>query len=85
MRPFLTVYISIHIFLHSLTHPVEGGHRAIKYKRVSGVNRYIYGEGTHFNIPWFETPIIYDVRARPRNIASLTGTKGMLFTLQILF
>jgi len=55
---------------------VDGGHRAIKYKRVSGVSRYIYQEGTHFNIPWFETPIIYDVRAKPRNIASLTGTKG---------
>ena len=29
-----------------------------------------------FQIPWFETPIIYDIRAKPRNIASLTGTKG---------
>jgi prohibitin 2 len=29
-------------------------------------------------IPWFETPIIYDVRAKPRNIGSLTGTKGKL-------
>jgi prohibitin 2 len=29
-------------------------------------------------IPWFETPITYDVRAKPRNIASLTGTKGTL-------
>jgi hypothetical protein len=27
-------------------------------------------------IPWFETPVVYDVRAKPRNIASLTGTKG---------
>jgi len=57
---------------------VDGGHRAIKYKRISGVSRYIYQEGTHFNIPWFETPIIYDVRAKPRNIASLTGTKGKI-------
>jgi prohibitin 2 len=56
---------------------VDGGHRAIKYKRISGVSRSIYVEGTHFNIPWFETPIIYDVRAKPRNIASLTGTKGI--------
>lgn len=31
---------------------------------------------TTFQIPWFESPIIYDVRAKPRNIASLTGTKG---------
>jgi prohibitin 2 len=28
-------------------------------------------------IPWFETPIIYDIRAKPRTIASLTGTKDL--------
>ena len=33
--------------------------------------------GTHIRIPWLETPIIYDVRAKPRNIASLTGTKDL--------
>lgn len=33
--------------------------------------------GTHFKIPWFETPIDYDVRAKPRNVASLTGTKDL--------
>ncbi|KAH6561179.1 hypothetical protein BASA50_003829 [Batrachochytrium salamandrivorans] len=56
---------------------VDGGHRAVKYSRVSGVQNEVYGEGTHFNIPWLETPIIYDVRAKPRNIASLTGTKDL--------
>ncbi len=33
--------------------------------------------GTHINIPWFETPVVYDVRAKPRNVASLTGTKDL--------
>src|ERR1700726_2040309 len=33
--------------------------------------------GTHLRIPWFETPIDYDVRAKPRNVASLTGTKDL--------
>lgn len=56
---------------------VDGGHRAIKYTRLSGIKPGIYPEGTHFRIPWFETPIIYDVRAKPRNIASLTGTKDL--------
>jgi prohibitin 2 len=27
-------------------------------------------------IPWLETPIVFDIRAKPRSIASLTGTKG---------
>ncbi|KYK55511.1 SPFH domain/Band 7 family protein [Drechmeria coniospora] len=56
---------------------VDGGHRAIKYRRISGVSKEIYNEGTHINIPWFETPIVYDVRAKPRNVASLTGTKDL--------
>ncbi|KAI1611631.1 band 7 family-domain-containing protein [Exophiala viscosa] len=56
---------------------VDGGHRAIKYKRVTGVGKEIYNEGTHIRIPWFETPIDYDVRAKPRNVASLTGTKDL--------
>jgi prohibitin 2 len=56
---------------------VDGGHRAIKYKRISGVGKEIYNEGTHIRIPWFETPIDYDVRAKPRNVASLTGTKDL--------
>jgi prohibitin 2 len=38
---------------------------------------YISSSGTHFRIPWFETPIDYDVRAKPRNVASLTGTKDL--------
>ncbi|KAK0748247.1 band 7 family-domain-containing protein [Apiosordaria backusii] len=56
---------------------VDGGHRAIKYRRISGVSKDIYTEGTHFVIPWFETPIVYDVRAKPRNVSSLTGTKDL--------
>lgn len=44
---------------------------------VGGVKPDIYPEGTHIKIPWFETPIVYDVRAKPRNVASLTGTKDL--------
>ncbi|KVH97564.1 Band 7 protein [Cynara cardunculus var. scolymus] len=44
---------------------VEGGHRAIVFNRVVGVKDKVYPEGTHIMIPWFERPIIYDVRARP--------------------
>ncbi|UZJ56849.1 hypothetical protein CBS101457_006169 [Exobasidium rhododendri] len=56
---------------------VDGGHRAIKYSRFGGVKSEIFNEGTHFMIPWVETPIDYDVRAKPRSIASLTGTKDL--------
>ncbi|KAH9889863.1 proteolysis and peptidolysis-like protein [Cubamyces lactineus] len=56
---------------------VDGGHRAIKYTRLHGVKDEVYPEGTHLMIPWFETPIVYDIRAKPRSIASLTGTKDL--------
>lgn len=38
---------------------------------------YSHPPGTHLRIPWLETPIDYDVRAKPRNVASLTGTKDL--------
>ncbi|KAK3383195.1 band 7 family-domain-containing protein [Lasiosphaeria ovina] len=56
---------------------VDGGHRAIKYQRLNGVSKEIYDEGTHFIIPWFEKAITYDVRAKPRLVSSLTGTKDL--------
>ncbi|KAJ1720876.1 Prohibitin-2, subunit of the prohibitin complex (Phb1p-Phb2p) [Coemansia erecta] len=56
---------------------VDGGHRAIKYSRVTGIGEQIYSEGTHMRLPWFETPIVYDVRAKPTSIQSLTGTKDL--------
>ena len=37
----------------------------------------VRGEGTHFRIPWLQTPHIFDVRIRPRNISSATGTKDL--------
>lgn len=65
------------IALNNSLFNVDGGHRAIKYTRIGGVGKEIYQEGTHFRIPWLETPIDYDVRAKPRNVASLTGTKDL--------
>jgi len=56
---------------------VDGGHRAIKYTRLHGVRPDVFNEGTHLMIPWFETPIVFDIRAKPRSIASLTGTKDL--------
>ncbi|CAM9386443.1 unnamed protein product, partial [Phaeothamnion confervicola] len=37
----------------------------------------VSGEGTHLLIPGIQTPIIMDVRARPRVINSVTGTKDL--------
>uniref|UniRef100_A0A1L8DU16 Prohibitin n=2 Tax=Nyssomyia neivai TaxID=330878 RepID=A0A1L8DU16_9DIPT len=56
---------------------VDGGHRAIIFSRLGGVQKEIYAEGLHFRIPWFHYPIIYDIRSRPRKISSPTGSKDL--------
>ena len=37
----------------------------------------VYHEGTHFMIPWFDRPIIYDVRARPHVVESTSGSRDL--------
>nr|ACJ84830.1 unknown [Medicago truncatula] len=56
---------------------VEGGHRAIVFNRLVGVKDKVYPEGTHFVIPWFERPVIYDVRARPHLVESTSGSRDL--------
>merc|ERR1711936_436336 len=67
---------------------VDGGHRAVIFDRFQGVKKEVVGEGTHFMIPWVQKPIIYDIRARPKNVPAITGSKDLQnvnITLRILF
>lgn len=57
------------------------------YDRVSGVLDKPVSEGTHFRVPWFQTPNLMDIRTRPRSISSVTGTKDLQMvniTLRVL-
>ncbi|KAG1675464.1 hypothetical protein FOA52_001763 [Chlamydomonas sp. UWO 241] len=56
---------------------VEGGHRAIVFNRLMGIKETVYEEGTHIMVPWFERPVLYDVRARPSLINSTSGSKDL--------
>ncbi|KAF6255965.1 prohibitin [Scenedesmus sp. NREL 46B-D3] len=56
---------------------VEGGHRAIVFNRLLGIKEEVYAEGTHLMVPWFERPVIYDVRARPSLIQSQSGSRDL--------
>jgi len=56
---------------------VDGGHRAIIFNRLGGIQDYSLTEGLHFRLPWFQYPIVYDIRARPRKITSPTGSKDL--------
>ncbi|XP_068645589.1 prohibitin-1, mitochondrial-like [Aristolochia californica] len=62
--------------LNSL-YTVEGGHRAIVFNRLVGVKEKVYPEGTHLMIPWFDRPIIYDVRTRPHLVESTSGSRDL--------
>ena len=56
---------------------VDGGHRAIIFDRIGGIQNYIMAEGLHFRIPWFQYPVIYDIRSKPRTMSSPTGSKDL--------
>jgi len=62
---------------YSSIYTVQGGHRAVVFNRLSGMKDEVYGEGLNFNIPYFERPIIYDIRTRPVNLQTLTGSKDL--------
>lgn len=69
---------SARFFLSLVALPVDGGERAVIFDRFRGVLPETVGEGTHFRIPWVQTPNVMDIRTRPRSISSVTGTKGKL-------
>merc|ERR1712183_359092 len=62
---------------YNSVYSVSGGHRAVLFNRLIGMKDHVYGEGLNFNIPWFERPIIYDIRTRPCNLQTLTGSKDL--------
>ena len=71
----------------SAMYDVKGGTRAVIFDRLSGVKEQVVNEGTHFLIPWLQKPIIYDVRTKPRNISTTTGSKDLQMvslTLRVL-
>ncbi|CEF70175.1 Prohibitin-2 [Strongyloides ratti] len=65
-----------YVGMHSM-YTVEAGHRAIMFNRIGGLGNEVVKEGLHFRIPWFQYPIIYDIRARPNQIRSPTGSKDL--------
>lgn len=56
---------------------VDGGQRVVMFDRFGGVRPEAIGEGSHFMIPFLQTPHFFDVRSRPKVISSVTGTKDM--------
>ncbi|ODQ63297.1 hypothetical protein NADFUDRAFT_80662 [Nadsonia fulvescens var. elongata DSM 6958] len=71
----------------SSMYDVQGGNRAVIFDRLSGVQKQVIGEGTHFLVPWLQKAVVFDVRTKPRNISSTTGSKDLQMvslTLRVL-
>eukprot|EP00300_Choanocystis_sp_HF-7_P032038 c41980_g1_i1.p2 GENE.c41980_g1_i1~~c41980_g1_i1.p2 ORF type:complete len:310 (-),score=88.04 c41980_g1_i1:43-972(-) len=73
--------------LTQCVYTVEGGHRAVVFNRFVGVKKSVMEPGLQFKIPFVDYPHIYDIRARPFNFTSLTGSKDLQMinvTLRVL-
>jgi len=66
-----------YFFVSKAMYTVDAGHIALKYNRLSGVGSDAHREGLNFMVPWFERPIIFDIKARPHTMTSLTGSKDL--------
>lgn len=74
-------------FAQASMYDVKGGTRAVIFDRLTGVKEQVVNEGTHFLIPWLQKAIVYDVRTKPRNISTTTGSKDLQMvslTLRVL-
>jgi len=57
---------------------VDGGERAVMFDSLrGGIMDKVSGEGTHFMVPVIQRPVVMDVRTKPREIPSITGTKDL--------
>lgn len=64
--------------VNSCIYNVDGGERAVMFDTLrGGILPDVRGEGTHFIIPVIQRPVVMDVRTRPREIPSVTGTKDL--------
>jgi len=66
------------ITINTCLYNVDGGERAVMFDTLrGGILPDVIGEGTHIQIPVIQRPVIMDVRTRPREIPSVTGTKDL--------
>lgn len=68
---------------------VQPGHKGVVYNRFGGLDdKHRLNEGLNFVIPWFQRPIIFDVRTRPQPIDTTSGSKDLqmvTISLRVLF
>lgn len=84
--PLLAVGGTAYAAYHSV-YQVKGGECAVIWNRLTGISSQTKDIGMHFRIPFVDYPIVFDVRTRPRNVQTLTGSKDLQMvsiTLRVL-
>lgn len=56
---------------------VQGGFRAVKFNAITGLQDRTYGDGANFAIPFIETPVIFDVRNKPAEVITSSGSRDL--------
>jgi prohibitin 1 len=57
---------------------IDGGEQGVMFNRFGGVSERMYGEGTHFKVPWFQSESVYTIRTRAKEVGpTTTGTKDL--------
>lgn len=59
----LSTLFTLQLFVKSAVYKVETGQKAFKFNKYSGVQMETYKEGWHLKIPYFEYPVIYNVKS----------------------
>jgi regulator of protease activity HflC (stomatin/prohibitin superfamily) len=73
---------------HSMV-TVQPGHKGVVYNRLGGLDEnHVLKEGLNFVVPWFQRPVVYDIRTRPAPVDSHSGSKDLqmvTISLRVLF
>ncbi|CBH15450.1 prohibitin 2, putative [Trypanosoma equiperdum] len=56
---------------------VDGGCCAVKFNAITGLKNRTYGEGANFAIPFLETPVVFDIRNKPTEVLTATGSRDL--------
>jgi prohibitin 1 len=66
------------LLVKTFFYTVDAGHRAVIFNKLKGgIQEKTIGEGMHFFIPGVYKPIICEVRAQPKTVTSITGTRDL--------
>lgn len=73
----LTIPITGYVVAKQAVFKVDPGQNAIVFSKITGMKNSVLREGWHLLLPWFERPIIYDVKSHPRVFSNSSGTKDL--------